>query len=96
MISGSAATSGPLLTDDALIEAAEYYLNTEVVDAGLAAEAREVLRATLIAGELEYVSLVGTDTRVIASGGPERQGNVFNLDDLVATALKKRSARNRD
>ncbi len=83
-----AAAGGPLLTDNALIEAAEYYVDTGQVEEGLSADARSVLESVLLASDLEYVSLVGTNTRVIAGGGGDRQGDLFNPDDLVSDALK--------
>ena len=83
-----AAASEPLLTDNSLIEAAEYYVDTERIDQGLSADARGTLKSALIAGDLEYVSLVGTNTGVIASGGDDRQGDLFNPDSLVSAALK--------
>ncbi|MGB3298443.1 MAG: methyl-accepting chemotaxis protein [Phormidesmis sp.] len=82
------ATGEPLLTDDALVEVADYYADTEQVDEELAAAAKDTLRSALLAGDLEYASLLGTDSRVIASGGGDRQGNLFNPDDLVSAALK--------
>ena len=82
------AAGGPLLTDNVLIEAAEYYADAGPVYQGLSADAQGVLKSALLAGDLEYVSLVGTNTRVIASGGDDRQGDLFNPDDLVSAALK--------
>jgi len=83
--------SGPLLTSRALLEAADIYRDVEgdidFVDEAITNEAQQVLQTTLQAGQLEYVSLIGPDRRVIASGGAERQGNLFNPDDLVSAAL---------
>ena len=85
------ATSMPLITDRALLEAATLYSDIEgdigLADASVTDEAQQVLRSTLQAGQLEYVSLVGPDMRVIASGGAERRGELFNPNDLVSTAL---------
>jgi twitching motility protein PilJ len=85
----AAAAGTPLLTDDALVAAAEGYTNTEQVDEQLSAAAKAVLSSTLLAGDLEYVSLVGIDTRVVASGGADRQGDLFNPDNLVSLALRE-------
>lgn len=83
-----AAAGEPLLTDNVLIEAAEYYADAGQVDQGLSADAQGVLKSALLAGDLEYVSLIGTNTRVVASGGSDRQGDLFNPDNLVSAALK--------
>lgn len=83
-----AAAGEPLLTDNVLIEAAEYYADAEQVDQGLSADAQGVLKSALLAGDLEYVSLIGTNTRVVASGGSDRQSDLFNPDNLVSAALK--------
>lgn len=83
------AAGTPLLTDDALVAAAEGYTDTEQVDEQLSAAAKAVLSSTLLAGDLEYVSLVGIDTRVVASGGADRQGDLFNPDNLVSLALRE-------
>ncbi len=83
------AAGGPLLTDNALIASAEDYAQTQQVDESLSAAARGVLRSTLLTGDLEVVSLVGIDTRVVASGGADRQGDLFNPDNLVSLALRE-------
>ncbi len=83
------AIRGPLLTGGALVEAAEFYNETETTNERLAEDARIVLKSTLQSGELEYVSLVGTNMRVIAGGGANREGDLFNPDNLVAAALKQ-------
>ena len=85
--------SGALLTNRALLEAANTYGAVDG-DVGLISDlaigdAQTVLRATRQAGQLEYTSLVGPDMGVIASGGVDRQGELFNPDDLVATALSE-------
>ncbi|MFK8186062.1 MAG: methyl-accepting chemotaxis protein [Phormidesmis sp.] len=86
-------TSGPLPMDRGLLEAVEFYsdLDGDIdrVDELVMEDARQVLRATRQAGQLEYVSLIGPDMRVIASGGVNRQGDLFNPDDLVSTALSE-------
>jgi twitching motility protein PilJ len=85
----AAPAGAPLLADEALIAAAESYASTEQRDETLSESARTVLRSTLLAGDLEYVSLVGVDTRVVASGSANRQGDLFNPDNLVSTALRE-------
>jgi twitching motility protein PilJ len=91
----AAPAGAPLLTDEALIAAAESYIAADVetamqpVDEARSEAARGVLRSTLIAGDLEYVSLVGTDTRVVANGGADRRGDLFNPDNLVSAALRE-------
>lgn len=86
---GGLTLGGSLLTDGALLEAAEFYDQTEQIDGSLAADARTVLRSALEAGDLEYMTLVGTDMRVIASGAADREGDLFNPGNLVSAALKR-------
>lgn len=85
----ASVANGPLLTNDALLEAADFYDETEQVDEQLAEEARGVLTSVLQSGGLEYMTLVGTDMRVIVSGGADREGNLFNPNNLVSAALRK-------
>ncbi len=86
---GRLTLGGSLLSDGALLEAAEFYAETDQVDGELASEARTVLRSALAAGDLEYMTLVGTDMRVIASGAADREGDLFNPGNLVSAALKR-------
>ncbi len=89
LTSDAPVARGPLLTSGVLIEAAEFYDDTTETDELLTEEARSVLQSAVQSGGLEYISLVGTDMRVVASGAANREGDLFNPDNLVASALKK-------
>ncbi|MEM6449134.1 MAG: GAF domain-containing protein [Cyanobacteria bacterium P01_D01_bin.105] len=91
LANGASVLPGSLLTNSALLEAVSVYSDGDAgfVESVVTDDARQVLRSTLQAQQLEYVSLVGPNLRVIASGGAERQGELFNPDDVVATALRE-------
>ncbi|NJM96779.1 MAG: GAF domain-containing protein [Phormidesmis sp. RL_2_1] len=79
--------------DDILIETADRYLedgeSVDFLDDRLLEGARSLLRSKLRAAQLESITLVGTDTRAIVSGGADRSGEPFNPDNLVASALRQ-------
>ena len=92
-LSRGSRASEPLAVDGALLAAANAYREVDgeidFVDEATREDSRQALQAALQAEQLEYVSLIGPDLRVVASGGAERQGELFNPDDLVSTALSE-------
>ena len=60
------------------------------IEESLTQAARSNLRARLEANRLDYIALVDVDFQVIASGNTARASDIFNPDNLVASALRQR------
>jgi twitching motility protein PilJ len=77
--------------DSTLLAAAETYAQTGQLDEQQAQQVRLFLQAEMRDAQLEYVTLIGSDLRVIASGTGsgtgDRSGELFNADNLVSEAL---------
>ncbi|MEL6813290.1 MAG: GAF domain-containing protein [Cyanobacteria bacterium J06598_3] len=79
-----------LIIDSVLAQTAQDY-----EAAGAAIEdskkntAEVILQGEMAAAGFEYATLLGKDMRVIASGGPDRSGDLFNPDNLVSSALRQ-------
>ncbi|MEO1446081.1 MAG: hypothetical protein AAFV46_07570, partial [Cyanobacteria bacterium J06635_11] len=78
-----------VLGEDSLVEAAQDYAENGQAGGASVQAAQRSLRGELNAMQLEYVTLLGTDMRVIASGGSDRTGDLFNPDNLVSSALRQ-------
>ncbi|MEO1395612.1 MAG: GAF domain-containing protein [Cyanobacteria bacterium J06634_5] len=78
-----------VLGEDSLVEAAQDYAESGQAGVASVQAAQRSLRGELNAMQLEYVTLLGTDMRVVASGGSDRTGDLFNPDNLVSSALRQ-------
>ncbi|MGC1308092.1 MAG: GAF domain-containing protein [Phormidesmis sp.] len=83
------STAASALSDEDVLEAAERYAAGGELGKRFTEDVRETLRLEMGAAQLEYVTLVGTDNRVIASGGTDRSGDMFNPDNIVSSALRQ-------
>ncbi|MEM8503427.1 MAG: GAF domain-containing protein [Cyanobacteria bacterium P01_D01_bin.1] len=85
--------AAPGLSEGILLEAAESSSeldSPDEIDESLAQATRSNLRARLETNQLEYIALVDTDFRVVASGNTARTSDVFNPNNLVSNALRQR------
>ena len=89
----SPAPSATVDDDSILVEAAALYGDGGELDEGLREAVRADLQVKMQASGLEYVTLLGPDMRVVASGTAERPGDIFNPDNLVSSALRQRQAK---
>ncbi len=80
---------GTIAPNDEILRAAERYAESSGFSDRIIIQEdiQPVLRAAMRSERLEYVALVGTDFKVIASGGADRSGDSFNPDNLVSNAL---------
>ena len=99
-LSSEAALSGAAIEIDdesILVEAAN--LSTDLsagggsIDESTRQAARANLQARMQANGLEYMTLLDSEMRVVASGTAERTGDLFNPDNLVSSALRQRQRR---
>ncbi|MBE9063770.1 GAF domain-containing protein [cf. Phormidesmis sp. LEGE 11477] len=90
------ASAEPELSPDVVLEAAEAKAALAPegeIEEELAQAMRSYLRTRLEANQLEYIALVDTNFQVIASGNTTRNNDLFNPDNLVASALRQRQPR---
>lgn len=86
-LNNDSGTTAP--SDSALLAAAQSYTSNNQVEDRLQQSAEATLKGQMQGAALEYVALLGPDMRVIASGGTDRSGDVFNPDNLVSSALRQ-------
>lgn len=78
--------------DGLLVEAAELSAR-DAVDAGTQQSVRSDLLSRMQTNGLEYMTLLDSEMRVVASGTAERAGDIFNPDNLVSSAFRQRSVK---
>ncbi|MGA1621668.1 MAG: HAMP domain-containing protein, partial [Synechocystis sp.] len=66
-----------------LIDVARLYAKNEPIPPQLLARAKAILKNETNARNIEYATLLGFDQKIIASANADRQGEIFNPDDLV-------------
>jgi twitching motility protein PilJ len=71
----------------AVIEAAQEYRANRAVSPELTAQVSQILANEISARNIEYATLVGTDSRIIASANARRTGEKFDPQGLVGTVL---------
>lgn len=71
----------------AIIQAAILYNDKRYLNSGLKANVKQILVNEIKARKIEYATLVGKDLKIIVNANSERQGEVFNPDNLVSEVL---------
>ena len=72
----------------AIIAAAKAYKNSQFLDSDLQKQVKEILENEIKARNIEYATLVGKDLRIIVNGNNNRNGEVFNPNNLVSETFK--------
>ena len=84
----SDATNGPIISD-VLLAATETYAETDGLTTNLRQLSQADLQSKMLSDQLEYVTLVGPDLKVIVSGNGDRSGDLFDPDNLVSGTLRQ-------
>lgn len=72
----------------AIIAAARAHKNSQFLNSDLQKQAKEILENEIKARNIEYATLVGKDLRIIVNANNNRNGEVFNPNNLVSEAFK--------
>ena len=75
-------------TNTAIIEAAKRYKATGQVPDDLALTVKEILLDEILFRQIEYATLIGLDSKVIASANQNRFDTIFNPNNLSSEVLK--------
>ncbi|MBW4475769.1 MAG: HAMP domain-containing protein [Tolypothrix brevis GSE-NOS-MK-07-07A] len=67
----------------AIIKAAQLNASGQPLTPSLKAEVKQILTNEIKARTIEYATLVGKDFKIIVNGNADRQGEIFNPDNLV-------------
>ncbi|MCX7592817.1 MAG: methyl-accepting chemotaxis protein [Fischerella sp.] len=67
----------------AIIQAAAANNAGQILSPDLKAEVKKILVNQIKTGKIEYATLVGKDLKVIVNANADRQGEIFNPDNLV-------------
>jgi twitching motility protein PilJ len=68
----------------AIIRAARLNAYNQSLSPALKAEVKQILKNEIDARTMEYATLVGKDFKIIANANADRQGEIFNPDNLVS------------
>lgn len=72
----------------AIIKAAKLNASGEPLSQGLKTEVKQILKNEINARTIEYATLVDKDFKIIVNANADRQGEVFNPDNLVSEVFK--------
>ncbi len=73
----------------AIIQAAIAHNANQSLSRDLKAELKQILANEVKAKNIEYATLVGKNLQIIANANTDRQGEIFNPDNLVSEVFKK-------
>jgi twitching motility protein PilJ len=68
----------------AIIKAAKLNASGQSLSPSLKAEVKQILQNEIKARTIEYATLVGKDFQIIVNANADRQGEIFNPDNLVS------------
>ncbi|MGI8502439.1 MAG: methyl-accepting chemotaxis protein [Hassallia sp.] len=68
----------------AIIKAAKLNASDQSLTPNLKAEVKQILTNEIKARRIEYATLVGKDFKIIVNANADRQGEIFNPDNLVS------------
>ncbi|MEL7039034.1 MAG: ATP-binding protein [Cyanobacteria bacterium J06592_8] len=71
----------------AIIAAAQSHVNQGLLSPTLEQQVRQILQNEIQARNIEYATLVGQDLRIIVSANVDREGEIFNPNNLVREVL---------
>lgn len=74
--------------NSAVILAAKTHSIGQSLTPDLRTQVKQVLRNELVAGNIEYATLVGKDMRIIVNANTDRVGETFNPNNLVSEVFK--------
>ncbi len=70
--------------NSAIIKAAKLNVSGQSLSPKLKAEVKQILTNEIKARTIEYATLVGKDFKIIVNANADRQGEIFNPDNLVS------------
>ncbi len=73
--------------NSAIVSAAKAAAENKPISANLQSQVEKILKNEVAARKIEYATLVGKDLRIIIGANANRQGEVFNPDNLVKEVL---------
>jgi twitching motility protein PilJ len=76
-----------LVTNSHVINAARAKANNQNIDSATQQQIKQIFQQELKLRHIEYLTLVGKDSRIIVNANANRQGEVFNANNLVSEAL---------
>jgi twitching motility protein PilJ len=71
----------------AIIRAARLYDSSQYISDTLRSEVKQILANEIKARNIEYATLVGKDYKIIVNANADRQGEIFNPDNLVSEVI---------
>lgn len=74
--------------NETIIAAAKSHATGQPLNPALQNQVRQVLQNEISSRNIEYATLVGKDLRIIVNANRNRQGELFNPNNLVQTVLK--------
>ncbi|NMG22490.1 GAF domain-containing protein, partial [Brasilonema bromeliae] len=72
----------------AIIKASVIYDSMKTISPDLKAEVKRILENEIKARQIEYATLVGKDFKIIVNANSDREGDVFNPNNLVSEVFK--------
>ncbi|MEO1429282.1 MAG: ATP-binding protein [Cyanobacteria bacterium J06633_8] len=72
----------------AIISAAKVHKNSQFLNSDLQKRVKQILENEIKARNIEYATLVGKDLRIIVNANSNRNGEVFNPNNLVSETFK--------
>ncbi|AFY58093.1 histidine kinase,HAMP domain-containing protein,histidine kinase [Rivularia sp. PCC 7116] len=72
----------------AIIAAAKAHKNSQFLNSDLQKRVKKILENEIEARNIEYATLVGKDLRIITNANNNRNGEIFNPNNLVSEAFK--------
>ena len=74
----------------AIISAAQAYNKSQVLNSDLQERVKQILKNEIKARNIEYATLVDRNARIIVNANVNRNGEVFNPNNLVSEAFKSK------
>ena len=74
----------------AIISAAQAYNKSQVLNSDLKKRVKQILKNEIKARNIEYATLVDRNARIIVNANANRNGEIFNPNNLVSEAFKSK------
>ena len=74
----------------AIISAAQAYNKSQVLNSDLKERVKQILKNEIKARNIEYATLVDRNARIIVNANANRNGEIFNPNNLVSEAFKSK------
>ncbi|MEM7554549.1 MAG: HAMP domain-containing protein [Cyanobacteria bacterium P01_A01_bin.84] len=72
----------------ALIKAAKLHASNQLLDPDLKRQVKQILQNEVRARKIEYATLVGKDLKIIVNANLNRQGEIWNPNNLIREVLR--------